>query len=124
VTSRAFSDWLARYGRAWEERDPDLVMGLFTEDARFFRTPWAEPQHGRSGIAEAWVMATMRQEQIRFASEVLAMEGDRAIAHFEVELLRLPERRAVQLDGVLVATMNPSGQCRELHEWWMERDRP
>jgi len=45
------ADWIERYGRAWESADEELVVSLFTEDARYRSSPFCEPHVGHDEIA-------------------------------------------------------------------------
>ena len=46
--------WVARYERAWREGDPDGVPLLFTENARYRRSPYWEPDVGHAAIQAFW----------------------------------------------------------------------
>jgi len=46
--------WVAGYERAWRESDVDAVAGLFTEDARYRRSPYWEPDVGHPAIRALW----------------------------------------------------------------------
>jgi hypothetical protein len=35
------TDWIERYGRAWESADEELIVSLFTEDAQYRSSPSA-----------------------------------------------------------------------------------
>ena len=51
--------WLRAYGRAWETLDPDAAASLFTEDARYYETPWGAPALGRTGVRAYWADASV-----------------------------------------------------------------
>jgi len=48
--------WVAGYERAWRGGDLDAVAGLFTEDARYRRSPYHEPDVGHAGIRAIWLV--------------------------------------------------------------------
>lgn len=46
TSSQRIADWADAYRRAWETADADLLVGLFTEDATYRSTVFAEPHRG------------------------------------------------------------------------------
>lgn len=46
--------WVARYERAWHEDDASAVPALFTQDARYLRSPYEPPLVGHGAIAGFW----------------------------------------------------------------------
>jgi len=46
MTEEMVRSWLDAYGRAWETRDPEAVVRLFTEDGTYQETPFVEPMAG------------------------------------------------------------------------------
>ena len=115
--------WLEDYGLAWEERDPEAVGKLFTEDATYQETPFTQPMRGREAIREYWsrVVAT-GQEEIRFRHEVLAINEATAIAHWWASFARVSSKARVSLDGIVLLTFDTAGLCKELREWWVRKD--
>ena len=49
LTPAALEAWLARYGEAWEQRDPARAAALFTENAPYHEMPFEAPKAGRLG---------------------------------------------------------------------------
>lgn len=124
LTVAEFSAWLGRYKSAWETRDPAAAAALFTADAEYHWTPYDPPQRGRDEIAAAWDGAVRGQKDVAFSFEVLAVEGDRGIAHWHTRLTSVPDGEPVELDGIFVTTFAGTGQCRNFREWWHLRGKP
>ena len=112
------SDWLETYGRTWEAKDSAGFAALFTEEARYYWTPFSDPLVGREQIAAEFGAATSNQENIRFSFEVLAEEEAYLLAHWHTDLERPAGGPAVALDGVLSARLTEDGRCTEFREWW------
>lgn len=112
--------WLAGYEAAWESTDADAAAELFTTDARYYETPYAEPFVGRAGIAEYWSDVTADQREIDFEAEVVAVDGNIGVAHWSVRFL-VAEDATIELDGVFVLEFDADGLCSELREWWHMR---
>ena len=120
MTLAELETWLHRYGQAWEARDPSAVVALFTADAEYFETPFAQPMRGTEGIRTYWANATGKQKDVRFGFEVLACTGDRGIARWSADFSRT-SGVTIRLDGVFVLEFSEDGFCRTLREWWHRR---
>lgn len=124
ITAADFESWLRSYGKAWESRDAAAAARLFTEDSEYYWTPLDPPQRGRAGVAAAWEGAVSQQQDIRFAFEILAVNGGKGIASWRADFLRLPVRARVRIEGVLMADFAEPGQCRVFREWWHAVETP
>ena len=123
ITLEQLQSWLDTYRRAWETRDAGLVVTLFTDDATYQETPFAEPMRGRDAIHAYWIDKVVNhQEQINFGYEILAVRDDTGIARWWARFVRIRSRAAVKLDGVFLLTFDASGRCQALREWWVRQD--
>lgn len=118
VTQSDFERWLSAYGSAWQGRDPEAAARLFSEDARYYWTPLDPPQCGPAGVAAAWQAAVSQQQDVKFTFEILAVAGDKGIASWRADFLRLPDRAPVRIEGVMTADFADAGHCRVFREWW------
>ena len=131
------------YKRAWEERDDALFCALFTPDASYHNTPFAE-QRGHAQLAAYWQRVKL-QDEVALRYEILASAPASGVAHWHVtyqvrseELFRVwaastgtnlvarnegdPLPRMV-LDGVLKAEFG-SGVCTRCAIWWHSMPEP
>ena len=74
--------WVAGYERAWRDRDLDAVPRLFTDDARYRRSPYSEPDVGHSGIQAFW--RDDEDETFSVTAEPVAVDGRDAVVRLEV----------------------------------------
>lgn len=118
-----FSDWLRRYGSAWESRDAGGVADLFTEDAEYYWTPFDIPKRGRDQIAAAWVDATSGQNDVKFTFAILSASEAMGIAKWHTRLSRTTMGRAAELEGILVAEFDDGGRCKIFREWWHSNEK-
>ncbi|MFN7571430.1 MAG: nuclear transport factor 2 family protein [Betaproteobacteria bacterium] len=118
------TDWLTRYGRAWIEQSPEQAAALFTEDCRYFETPFDAPAIGREGVRAYWQAVPDAQRDIEFVYRVLSIDGCTAIAHWHAIFTRVASGERVQLDGVFVLEFADSGLCHTLREWWHRQVQP
>jgi nuclear transport factor 2 (NTF2) superfamily protein len=122
VEHPALERWLDAYGRAWETMDPDAAIALFTEDASYQETPYDDPMRGSDQIRAYWAGVPEAQRDIRFEHEILAVVGNRGIAHWQASFTRVPSGADVTLDGIFVLDFDPDGRCETLREWWRLRE--
>ena len=113
--------WLDAYGAAWEGRDSDAAVGLFTDDADYHWGPF-DVLHGRAEIAQRWSAATSNQRDIHFEHAPLAIADELAFAHWRCTLKRLSTGMHCELDGILVLRFDEHGLCTQLREWWLARE--
>jgi hypothetical protein len=117
-----FKSWLDAYGRAWEARDPHAATDLFTEDATYQETPFAEPMHGRSAIFQYWSHVPHTQDRIKFGFEILAVTESIGVARWWVSFVRVPSQTQVKLDGIFVVALDAENRCPEFREWWHKQE--
>lgn len=117
--TQAVTAWLEDYKQAWESRDPDLIVTLFTPDAPYYETPFSKPALGREGIRHYWQEGVVPQREVRFQYHLLAVVEQQAFVRWQSRFHLDAEER--QLDGIFLLTFAPDGLCSELREWWHEQ---
>jgi hypothetical protein len=114
-----FEDWLRRYFDAWVSNDAGDVGALFTDDAVYWVGPFREPWLGRDQIVDRWTSG--EQEDVRTAFDVITVEGETGVAHWNVTAGPVGGDRS-EWDGVLVIAFAADGRCREHREWFSRRE--
>lgn len=124
LASASLEAWLVRYEQAWESRDAERAVALFTPDARYHEMPFDAPKTGSAGIREYWTTVTADQRDIDFSASVVAVNGATGVARWSASLRSASSGARVELDGVFILTFDDSGRCSELREWWHVRTDP
>ena len=106
-----FTDWITRFGDAWESADPEAAGALFVVGATFQPTPFSPLLRGRKQIQEHLAMAFQGWPRASFAAQVLGAGDTYGIAHWRVA------SRDRAMDGVLVAALDERGRCTSLRQW-------
>jgi ketosteroid isomerase-like protein len=122
VERDGFERWLDGYFAAWISNDADDVAALFVEDAVYSVGPFAAAWTGRDEIVRRWISGA--QEDVEYAYEILAVEGDTGIAHWNVKATSEGQTARGEWDGILWITFAPDGRCREHREWLVRRELP
>ena len=121
LTEAALAAWLDAYGSAWESRDPDAAAALFTADALYRETPYAEPFRGRAEIRDYWEGVTADQADIVFEFTPIAVSGQTGVAEWSATFRSVSADVPVELAGVFVLGFAGNGEVRSLREWWHAR---
>jgi SnoaL-like domain len=109
--------WLQRFARAWEERDPDGAAALFSERGSYRETPFDEPLRGAEAIRAYWSHLPPARSDIRFAYELLAVTEQWGMAHWHGSYTPVDRATPLELDGILLVSLDDDGRCEDFREW-------
>jgi SnoaL-like domain len=118
------SAWLERFGRAWEDRDAEHAVALFSEDGSYREGPFDEWLRGPDALRTHWSQLPAARPGIRFVYEVVVATDDGGVARWRGSYTRASDGVLVELDGILLVTLDDDGRCREFQEWSLLRERP
>jgi len=120
VDEDAFRRWIAGYERAWRTPGTAALAELFTPDAEYRHSPYAETISGLDAIGRDWeATRDGPDEPFTMAADVLALTtGDPAgplgIAHV---LVRYGEPANREYRDLWLVRFAPDGRAREFEEW-------
>jgi ketosteroid isomerase-like protein len=112
-----YTDWLARYRRAWIERDADAASRLFTEDATYREQPFQPPFAGRAAIRDYWARVTASQASVELRYGQSIVDGRRLAVEWWANLQA--DGAPITLAGEFLLLFAETGECRELREYWV-----
>ncbi|MEP6852601.1 MAG: nuclear transport factor 2 family protein [bacterium] len=104
--------WVAGDEQAWRDNDADAVARLFTENARYRRSPYEPDEVGHDAIQALW--PDEDGTSFRMRVEPVAVEGDRAVVRVEVDYFT-PRRQ--QYRDLWVLTFGGDGRVVDFEEW-------
>jgi hypothetical protein len=104
--------WVDEYERAWRAGDVLGVARLFTETARYRRSPYAEPATGHAAIQAIW----QEDQGMAFtvAAEPVAVEGRHAVVRLEV---RYEEPVPQEYRDLWILRFGADGRVEDFEEW-------
>jgi hypothetical protein len=117
IAANPYADWLARYRRAWIERDADAASRLFTEDATYREQPFEAPYVGRDAIRDYWARVTASQASVELRYGQPIVDGRRLAVEWWANLQT--NDGPLTLAGEFLLLFAESGECRELREYWL-----
>jgi ketosteroid isomerase-like protein len=107
--------WLAAYERVWRTPATAALAEIFTDDAVYSQGPYEPPRVGLAEIAAMWEETREGpDEPFRMAAEVVAVDGDTAVARIEV-VYDQPRRQEYR--DLWVMRFAADGRCRSFQEW-------
>lgn len=105
--------WIEGYERAWRTAGTDRLDALFAAAASYRMSPYEEPVVGLAAIGELWERErTGPGEEFEMRHEIVAVDGDVAVARVEVAYGTREEYR-----DLWVIRFAADGRCREFEEW-------
>ena len=116
--SKAVSDWMAAYRRAWESNDPADIGALFTDDALYYNEPFTEPSRGREAIIREWIKRQDSPGSTSFSWKPVVETDDVAVVRCETDY------GSVKFSNLWVIRLNADGRATEFTEWWMDQSKP
>ena len=64
------------------------------------------------------------REDIRFRYEILAVTEEWGIARWRGSYTPVDRETQLELDGILLVSLDGEGRCRDFREWSNRRERP
>jgi hypothetical protein len=111
--------WVDGYRKAWESNAPDDIGALFTEDARYYTEPYAQPVEGRDAIVADWLEQKDEPGDTTFDYDVLAIAGGLAIVRGITRYVTEPPRTYSNLWEI---HLTEEGLCHQFVEWYMKHE--
>ena len=105
----AVTGWVEHYERAWRSQDVDDLDRLFTEHARYLRSPYDEPLDGIDAIKGFWADPAV----FEMSATVLAADGPVGVVRVDVSY---PESGKEYRD-LWVITFAADGRAEQFEEW-------
>ncbi|MBL6276588.1 nuclear transport factor 2 family protein [Micromonospora fiedleri] len=107
--------WIAAYERAWRTPGTEALTAIFTEQASYRQGPYREPVVGLPAIARMWeAERDGPDEAFEMTSEVVAVEGDTAVARLEVRYGAPVDQ---EYRDLWIMRFAADGRCASFEEW-------
>ena len=122
ITRESFQAWLEAYGRASRENDPQASADLFTPDAEYYESPFSEPLVGREAIYQYWAAGARNLKDKVSDYELLALQGNLGIAHWQAQFFNVKTGKHVALDCLFLVEFDENQKCHRFREWWHSKN--
>lgn len=126
VLEEEVAQWLQLYKSAWENRDVDLILTLFSPQPGYRERRFSEPLLGHTDLESYWRERVFKlQRDISVRCQVWGIKGNQAMVTWQATFDWLPTKSIVNMDGVAqIAFSERRGEqlvCCEFNEW-MDHD--
>lgn len=106
--------WVHRYEQLWRTPGTAGLTQLFTPDATYRTSPWADPVVGLPALAEFWdAERDGPDEPFTMDAEVVAVDGPTAVVRVGVEYRASGDRWR----DLWVLQLDEHGRCTAFEEW-------
>lgn len=113
IDRASVESWIAAYERAWRAAGTDSLAELFREDASYRMSPYEDAARGLQAIGGLWERERLGpDEAFEMNAELVAVEGDTAVARIDVAYASGEEYR-----DLWIIRFADDGRCREFEEW-------
>lgn len=107
--------WIDRYEHAWRTPGTDALGGLFTADASYLTTPYAEPLVGLSAIAGFWEAEREGPDEVfSLEREAVAVEAGAGVAQVRVRYGSPVRQEYLDL---WIVRLDADGRASWFEEW-------
>ena len=117
MTEQQFKDWLEKLKNIWETRNPNGILDLVAEKFIWHETPFEKSITTKENLLQEW-QAVLAQDEIKVTYEILNVENNIGIAHWNATFTRLSLNEKTELDGIFKINLNENGKCTEFHQWY------
>jgi ketosteroid isomerase-like protein len=112
--------WVTAYEAMWRTPGTGTLAALFSDDATYLVSPWAEPVRGLAAIAELWEAEREgADEEFTITSALVAVDHSVAVVRAEVAYARGETWR-----DLWVLQFDVDGRCRAFEEWPFSPEQP
>lgn len=111
------------YGEAWVKRDPNLILTVFTEDAKY-NDPHEPELMGHEAIRDYWKTKVLgEQSDIKFGLKNVWIDNDAVIAEWGAEFIDTKRNLKIKLDEVAIFGVR-DGKFSSLREYYKSTKTP
>lgn len=117
------TELLTIYGKAWEERDPEMILTIFTPDA-IYNDPKEPENHGHEGIRNYWISKVIgEQKDIHFTLLNVWVDGDTVVAEWHADFIDTKRELHIDMTEVAIFTVR-DGKFSALREYYKSVKTP
>ena len=115
-------DLFARLKTASEERDVDLAVSLFRDDAEYRPDPFEEALVGANAIRAAWNEAVASRANAELDAEQVWTVGQTVLARWHGAYTRRVDAQRVRERGFMTLELDDEGRIARLRAWTLTRE--
>jgi SnoaL-like domain len=110
-------DLFARIKRAWEARDPDAMLELYSDGAEYRTDPFTEALTGLNAIREHWNGVVAAHDHIEFDAERVWVSGPTVLGSWHVAMTDRATADRIRIRGFSTLELDDHGRISRMREW-------
>jgi len=111
------------YGKAWETKDPELIVTIFTDDA-IYDDPHEPVNNGIEAIRSYWISKVIgEQDDIHFSLRNFWVDSDTVIAEWDATFKNTKSKMFVEMTEVAIFQVRGDKFC-SLREYYKTKKTP
>jgi len=125
---KQIKDVMKKYGKAWENKDTDLILECFTKAGKYQESPLAKPYSGHKAIAKFWDSVVVKDtDNIKFKLGECYVSSDEKTGFAEWECKNNYKWRSTgkwkrsRMVGIMILKMKGE-KITYLNEYWNTGD--
>ncbi len=123
MTKNEATKLLDIYGKAWETRDENLIVTIFTEDASY-NDPKEPENFGHAGIRNYWIKKVQgEQKDITFKLLNVWVDGEAVIAEWHADFTDVSRNLLISMDEVAIFSVK-GDKFSSLREYYKSTKTP
>ena len=123
MTKEKARELIEIYGRAWETRDPELIITIFTDDATY-NDPKEPENVGIGAIKRYWETKVIGEQQdIKFHLLNVWVDGETVVAEWHATFTKFKESILVDMTEVAIFGVR-DGKFSSLREYYKSIKTP
>jgi hypothetical protein len=119
MTKKAFRVWAEKFLKAWADLNPEGALAVLSKDVEYHESPFSGPCKSWQEVKNLWTVVPDNQKDITYKHDVVMVEGDLGLIHWNVRRTTLPEGKRQEFDGVFLVRLNQKGLCTMFKQWRM-----
>ncbi len=115
--TQAVSEWVEGYLEACRTYEPDAILALFTQDARYSTSPFDPPVLGHEAIVDYWLEDP--PEPFTCDWSIVAADNEVAVVDARYQYLDAAGDVDRVYADIWFVSLDPDGRCRDFREHFM-----
>ena len=117
MTHKEATKLIEIYGKAWETKNPELIVTIFTEDA-LYNDPHEPENIGKDAIKKYWKYKVVdRQNDIKFNLKNVWVDKDTVIAEWNATFKDVKQNLFIDMIEIAICTVK-DGKFSSLREYY------
>lgn len=115
-------DLFARFKRAWEKRDVDAMLDLFSTEAEYRTDPFTPALQGATAIREHWNAVAAEQAHVEFDAERVWVSGRTVLGSWHAAHTERRTSARIRTRAFSTIELDDEGLIDRMRHWPILRD--